>query len=126
MKNLAKSSLLICLFVFSSGISSCTKKIDVGDFDIEAWQADSKGCTGVRAGMTEAIMEVKPKLLELYQKSIIEVLGQPEEQELYQRSQTYYVYYIDPAGDCENSNENPRKLMVRFTALGIANEVNIR
>ncbi|GAB5523108.1 MAG: hypothetical protein Roseis2KO_09800 [Roseivirga sp.] len=126
MKNYLKPSLIIFLFIFSAGISSCTKKIDVGNFDIEAWQADSKGCAGVRADMTEAIMEVKPKLLELYQKSIIEVLGQPEEQELYQRSQTYYVYYIDPAEDCENGKENPRKLMVRFTALGIANEVNIR
>ncbi|MCE7994311.1 MAG: hypothetical protein HEP71_20160 [Roseivirga sp.] len=107
-------------------ISSCTKKVDVGDFDTEAWKADSNGCTGVRANMTKAIMKLKPKLLELYQKSVIEVLGQPEEQELYERSQTYYLYYIDPAGDCENSQENPRKLMVRFTALGIANEVNIR
>ncbi len=126
MKSLYKPSLLICLFIFALTFSGCTKKVDVGDFDIEAWQSDGNGCNGVRAGMTEDIMKLKPKLLELYQKSVIEVLGQPEEQELYQRSQTYYVYYIDPAGDCENKVENPRKLMVRFTALGIANEVNIR
>lgn len=126
MKKLLKPFLLICSITLIATMSSCTKKVDVGDFDVEAWQADSKGCTGVRATMTEDIMALKPKLLELYQKSVIEVLGQPEEQELYERSQTYYVYYLDPAEDCENSSENPRKLMVRFTALGIANEVNIR
>lgn len=126
MKTLFKPCLLTSILLVFMAMSSCTKKVDVGDFDTEAWQADSQGCTGERATMTEAIMKLKPQLLELYQKSVIEVLGQPEEQELYERSQTYYIYYIDPAGDCENSQENPRKLMVRFTALGIANEVNIR
>lgn len=126
MKSSNKPRLLISLLILAVALSGCTKKIDTGDFDTEAWQADSNGCSGVRAGMTEDVMKLKPKLLELYQKSVIEVLGQPEEQELYERSQTYYVYYIDPAGDCQNPVENPRKLMVRFTALGIANEVNIR
>lgn len=126
MKTPLKSYNLFLLLITILFASGCTKKIDVGDFDIEAWKADSKGCAGVRADMTEAIMKAKPRLLELYQKSVIEVLGQPEEQELYERSQTYYIYYIDPAGDCENSQENPRKLLIRFTALGIANEVNIR
>lgn len=117
---------VIALLAVLACLSNCTKKIDVGDFDIDTWKADSRGCKGQRAEMTQQVMELKPKLLELYQKSVIEVLGKPEEQELYERSQTFYIYYLDPAGDCENSRANPRKLMVRFTALGIANEVNIR
>ena len=107
-------------------LSACTKKVDSGDFDVEAWLDDSKGCHGVRATMSEDLAELKPKLLGHYQKRIIKVLGDPEEQELYRRSQTYYIYYIDPAGDCPDAIQNPRKLEVRFTALGIANEVNIR
>ena len=116
----------ILIFSLASLTLSCTKKVDSGDFDIKAWQDDARGCNGVRADMGDDLLELKPKLLGHYQKRIIKVLGDPEEQELYRRSQTYYIYYIDPAGDCSDAIQNPRRLEVRFTALGIANEVNIR
>ena len=123
MKPLVKTSLI---FTFVLTTFACTKKVETGDFDMDAWQADAKGCTGVRAEMVDDILELKPNLLGHYQKRIISVLGEPEEQELYRRSQTYYIYYIDGAGSCASPTADPRKLEVRFTALGIANEVNIR
>lgn len=98
----------------------------MGDFDAEKWREDIKGCNGDRSESIDDLIKAKSKLLGLYQKTIINILGQPEDQELYKRSQTYYVYYIDPSPDCENSSEDPRVLEVRFTSLGIANEVNIR
>ena len=106
---------------------SCTKKAELGDFDTEKWKSDPNGCQGVRAEMIDDLLEVKPNLLGLYQKSIIKALGQPESEELYERSQTYYFYSIDPSEKCNtNLEEEPRILSIRFTALGIANEVNIR
>ena len=123
MKNVLKISLIIGSMC---QMSACTKKVDTGDFDVEAWQEDTKACNGTRSEMVEALLTLKPNLLGHYQKRIIKVLGEPEEQELYKRSQVYYIYYIDPAGDCTDAVQNPRKLEVRFTALGIANEVNIR
>ncbi len=114
--------LMICLIT----TSACTKRLDLGSFDSEIWKSDLKGCSGKRAEIIDQLIEVKPKLLGLYQKSIIKALGQPEEQELFKRSQTYYVYYIDGAPTCENPVESPRILEVRFTSLGIANEVNIK
>ena len=119
-------SLIGLVVLLTLALGSCTKRIDIGDFEADRWKADPKACTGDRADMLKQLQTVKPKLLGLYQKSIIKVLGEPEEQELYKRSQTYYIYYIDPAEACDNGTENPRKLEVRFTALGIANEVNIR
>ncbi len=122
-----KKQLLTILFiVLICSTMGCTKKVDTGDFNVEDWLADARGCNGVRAQMADDLQELKPNLLGHYQKRIIKVLGEPEEQELYRRSQTYYIYYIDPAEDCANGVQNPRKLEVRFTALGIANEVNIR
>lgn len=120
MKKIIQLTIGICL------LNACTKKADPGDFDVKAWLDDPKGCQGVRATMSEDLAELRPKLLGCYQKQIIKVLGTPEEQELYRRSQTYYIYYIDPAEDCPNAAQNPRKLEVRFTALGIANELNVR
>ena len=126
MKTLTTQHLLLAVIFLCFLLNSCTKKADIGTFDKVAWQGDEMGCTGARADMTKAIMELKPKLLGLYQKTLIDILGKPEEQELYERSQTYYIYHIDPAASCDNTIENPRRLLVRFTALGIANEVNIR
>lgn len=106
--------------------TSCTKKIDVGDFNSEKWISDQQGCSGHRAEMVEDILEIRENLLGLYQKSIIKVLGKPEGEELYERSQTYYWYYIDPSEKCDSTYENPRRLTIRFTALGIANQVDIK
>lgn len=125
MASMKRSSLLftLCIALWSVACSSPT---DLGDFDTEKWRADANGCKGDRAEMIDDLVEVKSKFLGLYQKAIIKSLGQPEDQELYKRSQTYYVYYIDPAPGCENSPEEPRILEMRFTSLGIANEVNIK
>ena len=117
---------LFALFVLFS-LFGCTKSADLGDFDIEKWKSDANGCNGTRAEMIDELLKVKPNLLGLYQKKIIKALGQPESEELYERSQTYYFYFIDPSDKCnEEAIEEPRKLSIRFTALGIANEVNIR
>ena len=107
-------------------LTNCGRKTDLGEFDKQAWKKDRYGCDGERKKLIEDLKPVKQNLLGLYQKAIIQFLGQPEDQELYKRSQTYYIYYIDPSDDCTASEENPRKLEVRFTALGIANEVNIK
>jgi len=123
---LRKNSILFVTIFFLTFASGCGNKLDLGSFNKEKWQADANGCNAVRNTMLKDIEAIKPKLLGLYQKAIIKVLGQPEEQELYKRSQTYYIYWIDPSTECQNRVENPRKLEVRFTALGIANEINIR
>ncbi len=117
---------LYLLVFLSLSVFCCTPKAELGSFDTKKWKEDIKGCKGERAKMIDEVQEVKRKLLGLYQKTVIAELGQPEEQELYKRSMNYYVYYIDPAGDCENAQEEPRYLEIRFTSLGIANEVNIK
>jgi hypothetical protein len=118
-----KSSLIALLFL---AVFSCTKKIEVGDFNSEKWISDRQGCSFQRAEMVDDVLKIKENLLGLYQKSIIKVLGKPEGEELYERSQTYWWYYIDPALGCDNAVDEPRKLTIRFTALGIANEIDIQ
>ena len=121
-----KFSLFLPLLYLLAIPMACGNRLDLGNFDKDEWQADLNGCDSKRSQMLKEIEEVKPQLLGLYQKAIIKVLGQPEEQELYRRSQTYYIYWLDPSSGCPSPIEKPRKLEVRFTALGIANEINIR
>lgn len=121
-----KKTFLSLFIILIALVTGCSKPTDLGDFDTEKWQDDPKGCKGERAAMIDDLVEIKTKFLGLYQKTIIKSLGQPEDQELYKRSQTFYVYFIDPAPGCENSPEDPRRFEIRFTSLGIANEVNIK
>tara|TARA_A100000171_G_scaffold52317_1_gene70089 strand:- start:13048 stop:13419 length:372 start_codon:yes stop_codon:yes gene_type:complete len=120
------SKLVVIILSFSLLITACTKKADVGDFDSAKWIGDQNGCLNQRAEMVQDLIKIKPNLLALYHKSIIEVLGKPDAEELYERSQTYYWYYIDPSPKCDQPSENPRKLSIRFTAMGIANEIDIK
>lgn len=120
------SKLLVIILSFSLLITACTKKADVGDFDSAKWIGDQNGCLNQRSEMVQDLIKIKPNLLALYHKSIIEVLGKPDAEELYERSQTYYWYYIDPSPKCDQPSENPRKLSIRFTAMGIANEIDIK
>lgn len=120
------SKLVVIILSFSLLITACTKKAEVGDFDSAKWIGDQNGCLNQRSEMVQDLIKIKPNLLALYHKSIIEVLGKPDAEELYERSQTYYWYYIDPSPKCDQPSENPRKLSIRFTAMGIANEIDIK
>ncbi|WP_421978976.1 hypothetical protein [Roseivirga seohaensis] len=120
------SKLLAIILSLPLLITACTKKADVGDFDSAKWIGDQNGCLNQRSEMVQDLIKIKPNLLALYHKSIIEVLGKPDAEELYERSQTYYWYYIDPSPKCDQPSENPRKLSIRFTAMGIANEIDIK
>lgn len=120
------SKLVVIILSFSLLITACTKKADVGDFDSAKWIGDQNGCLNQRSEMVQDLIKIKPNLLALYHKSIIEILGKPDAEELYERSQTYYWYYIDPSPKCDQPSENPRKLSIRFTAMGIANEIDIK
>ena len=120
------SKLVVITLSFSLLITACTKKVEVGDFDSAKWIGDQNGCLNQRSEMVQDLIKIKPNLLALYHKSIIEVLGKPDAEELYERSQTYYWYYIDPSPKCDQPSENPRKLSIRFTAMGIANEIDIK
>lgn len=118
-----KSLSLLCLCILCTG---CLKKVEVDNFDTDLWASDPRGCKNERIALVDDINRNKKKILGLYQKDVLKIFGPPEEQELYKRSQTYYVYYLDPSADCVQTVENPRKLFIRFTSLGIANELTIR
>ena len=107
-------------------LSGCLKKVEITGFDKDLWASDPKACQNIRPQLIDNINKNKKQILGLYQKDVLKIFGQPEEQELYKRSQTYYVYYLDAAESCDIPVENPRKLYIRFTSLGIANELTIR
>ena len=110
--------LLLILFC------SCGKEVPtlIG-VDATAWKEDRNGCEGKRFPMTNAIKIEKEKLLALDEGEIIKVLGRPDRNELFKRNQKFFYYFLQPAPECNLGNANPKKLVVRFNAMGLAKEV---
>lgn len=117
------NSLSLILFVL---LIACGKSLPTFEaIDLEEWKADAQGCTGKRSVMEQAIRNEKDKLLALNEKQIIKLMGRPDQNELYKRNQKFYTYFITAGPACETPSENPKKLIVRFTAMGLANEVTL-
>ncbi len=107
-------------------LTFCNKKKKIENFDSETWVADEYGCSGERLDLMDEILKVKFKLRGKKMSEIEDILGKPEGIELYKRDQKYYIYYMEPNENCQTSKDNPLKLYVRFSAVGIANEFTVR
>ena len=115
----------LLLLVLSTMMLGCQSSIDIEDFDEEAFQSDPNGCKGVRAAMKESLFAADAQFKSLTQEEIYTTLGKPDRQELATRSQKYFVYYVDPAPNCESDSlaSLPMTLYVRFSATNRASEV---
>jgi len=92
--------------------------------DEAQWKNDKNGCAGKRTTMADALLSQKEKLLSLSELEIVDVLGKPDQQELYKRNQKFYYYFIKPSGDCDRpSPANSLRLVIRFNAVGLAKEI---
>lgn len=75
--------------------------------------------------MIKPMEEQRSKLLRLSEMQVIETLGKPDINELYKRNQKFYRYYMDPSPGCKPGSTRPKMLVIRFTAMGVANEVSV-
>jgi len=115
------SSILLILI-----IAGCSNNISVS-FDNESWKLDAYGCHDLRIKIYKSIIENQNEILGLSNKEIIKILGKPERNELYQRNQKFFIYYISPASKCRVLNdEETLFLFIRFNAVGLSQEVFIQ
>lgn len=105
---------------------SCGKPLPTFDqFDLAKWKEDKNGCIGDRKTSMESLDKQRDKLKGLSEMEIVSVLGKPDRNELYKRNQKYFHYFLEPGVICGIDNENPKRLSVRFNAMGLAKEVII-
>jgi hypothetical protein len=82
---------------------------------------DKYGCAGERIELVSLIDVNKEKFLRYNQNEIIDILGRPENQTLFTRSQTIFYYYISFNPACEGQEtrmeDDQVKLEIRFDAL---------
>ena len=115
--------LLIFLFV----LAGCGKSLPtLENFDTKLWKDDRGACKNLRIGLEQSLTLQKDKLLGLKEVQIVELLGRPDENELYQRNQKFYFYHLSPGKTCESSNVESKVLEIRFNAMGLAKEIFIK
>lgn len=68
-------------------------------------------------------MEQRTKLMGLSEEEIIKLLGNPDETNLYQRTQKFLVYYTSPGPKCDMPEAGASRFEIRISALHVVNEV---
>ncbi len=129
MKLIYYSFFILTLFslIFIPACNRKKKKVNrLQKFNSELWIQDKNGCSGDRLGMKNQLLSLKHNMRGLKTGEIESYLGKPDAQELYDRSQRYYIYFLEPGPKCDDANDNPQALFVRFSAVGIANEFTIK
>jgi hypothetical protein len=107
---------------------SCDKPLPTLEgFDAKIWKDDRNACNGKRASMEDNLKGEKQKLLALTELQVIDVLGRPDQNELFKRNQKFYTYFIEPASACtsDTTAHKAKRLVVRFNAMGLAKEITI-
>jgi hypothetical protein len=113
--------LILCLLL----LSGCFTPESLENFDSKAWKNDRKGCNGERVKL---IGEFEALRKEFYGKKefiVRRVLGKPDQEELLERNQRIYYYYIEPGVQCAGNNNLPEanRVEVRFNALAKVSEI---
>jgi hypothetical protein len=118
---LNKSSILCILFFIS-----CGKPLpNFENVDLKLFAEDKNACKENRAKMLSAIDDQKEKLLGLSEMQIVDLLGNPDHNELYKRNQKFYYYFLQPSVNCNKASNTPQRLIIRFNAMGLAKEVSV-
>jgi hypothetical protein len=121
MTHLSRLSLLVILLLIACGKSGPA----IEGFDRAVWKNDQNGCGAHRATLSEVVLKNKDQLLGLGEMDIISVLGNPDQWELYSRNQKFYRYYLEPNEKCGSPSLHPKRLVVRFNAVGLAKEITL-
>lgn len=115
--------LLLCLYAFSA----CSSKVDLEGVDLEAWKKDRNGCMGLREPQVEAFRLVKNDLLGKDNQALIKTFGRPDRVELADRSQNFFIYYVEASPNCDSDDvkNEPLKVIFRLNAYSRVSEVTI-
>jgi hypothetical protein len=119
--------MAIGLLFFVVQLVSCSGKVELANVDLENWKNDRNGCLGLRMDDLEDFREVKNELLGKNNQALIKTFGRPDKVELADRSQTFFIYFLEPGPDCPNpeKTKDPLKAIFRLNAYSRVSEVTI-
>ena len=120
--------IFLLLFLSSLIVLSCTKKPTLEGFDLALFKADRGACKGDRLKQLDWLKVNKMTWKGVSSNDVEDILGKPDIQQLADRNQEYYIYFLDKGEQCENiTNPSHAKSMAfRFSAIGLATEITFQ
>ena len=120
--------LIIIAVLIGYYVSYYNKKApEIKGMNYSLWKNDKYGCRSDRENLVDLIISNRDKFLKYNQNQIINILGKPENQTLYERGQKFFYYYVKYHPECDKKNALPEeeqiKLEIRFDALNRSKEI---
>lgn len=116
-------SILVCL---AAVILSCGGKLPAFEtIDSGQWKNDRNACGGYRQGIRSSIESDIEKLKGVSENDMFSLLGRPDQNELYKRNQKFYSYFLTPGPGCASPDSVVHRLIIRFNAMGYAQQVTV-
>jgi hypothetical protein len=108
--------------------TACTKQPKLEGLDLEKWSTDKGGCSGERIKSIEKLKSLKEEIKGTSSNDLDDYLGRPDVQQLADRSQKYYIYFLEKGTHCETlqKKSDAQSMAVRFSAMGMATEVTFQ
>ena len=108
--------------------TACIKQPKLDGLNLEEWSADKGGCKGVRTKSIEKLKSLKEEIKGTSSNDLDDYLGRPDVQQLADRNQEYYIYFLESGTHCETlqKKSDAQSMAVRFSAMGMATEVTFQ
>jgi len=113
--------LLSCLYLFSCGQLPISEE----EFNNTSWKNDKNGCQGERSKIVKNFEGIKDRLIGLGENQLRQLLGSPDQVQLLERSQKFYIYYIEKGAQCGDTGIEGKNYQIRFNSLNQVNEVSL-
>ena len=114
------------LFVFALSFSACTHQPDLAGFDAAAFKQDRGACGGKRGQQVAWLKAHKMNFQGVSSNNMDEILGKPDLQQLADRNQEYYIYFLEPGPQCQQKTSQAKSIAFRFSAMVIATEITFQ
>lgn len=122
-----KPVLLGALLVgLGSGCGSAPDQF--GKLNVKKWRSDRGGCNGVRATLVPDFRAESQNLKGKTANTIGELLGRPDINQLVDRNQKFYVYFLEKGTHCDqpSTKSNSQSVAIRISAIGLATEITFQ
>jgi hypothetical protein len=107
-------------------VLDCTgRQEEITGINWDIWKDDRNGCQRQRLAYLQPISTQKDKLKARSEMDIVDLMGRPDQTELYKRNQKFYTYYVVDGPGCASADSTGKKLVIRFNAMGLAKEISV-
>ena len=121
-----KAAFLSLFIIFL--LASCTHKPELNGLNVALFKNDRGACKGNREQQIAWLKTNKMTWKGVSSNDVEDILGKPDIQQLADRNQEYYIYFLESGEHCAKiTNPSRSKTMAfRFSAIGLATEITFQ